>query len=271
MRVQSLGLKDPLEEETATHASIFAWKIPWTGAWWATVHGVTKSQTQLSDPAHTHTHTHMQWLNCCFCSVAKSCLTLCDSVDSSTPGFPALHHLPELAQTQVHWVSDAIQPSHSLSSPSPLAFNLSRHQGFFQRVNSSHHVAKVLELQHQSFRVDFLLDWLVLAVQGTLKCLLQHHNSKASILQCSAFFKIQLLHLYLTTRKTIALTRQTFVSVVMSLLFNTLSKSSPKAQVLKNPPAMQKTPVWFLGPEDLLQNGWATHSSILGLRLWLSL
>ena len=175
----------------------------------------------------------MQWLNCCFCSAAKSCPTLCDPVDSSTPGFPALHHLPELAQTQVHWVSDAIQPSHPLSSPSPLAFNLSQHQGFFQQVSSSHPVAKVLELQHQSFRVDFLLDWLVLAVQGTLKCLPQHHNSKASILQCSAFFKIQLLHLYLTTRKTIALTRQTFVSVVMSLLFNTLSKGSPDSSVAK--------------------------------------
>ena len=76
------------------------------------------------------------------------------------------------------------------------------------------------QLQHQSSRVDFLWDWLFLAVQGTLKSLLQHHNSKASIFRCSAFFKIQLLHPYMTTRKTIAMTRQTFVDKVMSLLFN---------------------------------------------------
>ena len=88
-------------------------------------------------------------------------------MDWSTPGFPVFHHLLEFAQTHVHWVSDAIQPSHPLSSPSPAAFNLSQHQGLFQWVSSSHQVAKVLELQlqHQSFqqilRVDFLEDWLV--------------------------------------------------------------------------------------------------------------
>ena len=83
------------------------------------------------------------------CSVAKSCLTLCDPMDYSKPGFPVLH-LPELAQTHVHWVDDAIQPSHPLSSPSPSALNLSQHQGLFQWVSSSHQVAKVLEFQHQS-------------------------------------------------------------------------------------------------------------------------
>ena len=123
-------------------------------------------------------------------SVAQSCPTLCDC---STPG---LHHqLPELAHTPVHWVSDAIPPSHPLSSPSPPAFNLSQLQGLFQWVSSSHQVAKVLEfqLQHQSFqwifRISFRMDWFhLLAVQGTLKSLLQHHSSKASILWCSAFF-----------------------------------------------------------------------------------
>ena len=100
-------------------------------------------------------------------SVTQSCLTLCNPMDCSTPGFPVHHHLPELAQTYVHWISGAIQPSHLLSSPSPLAFNLSQHQGLFKWVNSSNQVAKVLELQlqHQSFkwvfRFDFLKDWLV--------------------------------------------------------------------------------------------------------------
>ena len=121
------------------------------------------------------------------CSVAQSWLTLCDSMDCSIPGFPVHHQLPEVAQTHVHWVSDAIQPSHPLSSPSPPVFNLSQYQGLFQWVSSSHQVAKVLEfqLQHQSFQWifgtdSFRTDWLdLLAVQGTLKSLLQHHSSKA--------------------------------------------------------------------------------------------
>ena len=88
------------------------------------------------------------------CSVTQLCLTLCDPMDYSTPGFPVLHHLPELAQIHVHRVSDAIQLSHPLSSPSPPAFNLSQHWGLFQRVDSLHQVAKVLEfqLEHQSFK-----------------------------------------------------------------------------------------------------------------------
>ena len=99
--------------------------------------------------------------------ILTSCLALCDPMDCSMPGFPVLHHFPELAQTHVHWVSDVIQPSHLLSSPSPSSFYLSQHQGLFQWVGSSNQVAKVLELQlqHQSiqwtFRTDFLWDWLV--------------------------------------------------------------------------------------------------------------
>ena len=84
-----------------------------------------------------------------FSSVAQSCLTLCNPMDCSTPGFPVHYQLPELAQTHVHWVRDAIQPSHSLSSPSLPAFNLSQHQGLFQGVSSLHQVAKVLEFQLQ--------------------------------------------------------------------------------------------------------------------------
>ena len=96
------------------------------------------------------------------CCVAQSCLTLPDPMDCSTPVFCALHCLLELAQTHVHWVSDAIQPSHSLSSPSPPALKLSQHQGLFQWVGSSHQVAKVLKLklQHQSFQWIFRTDFL---------------------------------------------------------------------------------------------------------------
>ena len=126
-----------------------------------------------------------------------------------------------------HWFSDVIQPAHPLSSPSPV-FNLSQNQGLSQWVSSLHQVAKVFkfQLQHQSFSeysglISFRTDWLdLLAVQGTLKSLLQHHSSKASILQCSAFFTVQLSHPYMTTGKTIALTKWTFVDKVMSLLFN---------------------------------------------------
>ena len=158
-----------------------------------------------------------------FSSVAQSCPTLCDPMDCSRPGFPVHHQLPELAQTHVHWVSNAIQPSNALLSPSPPAFNLSQHQGLFQWVSGQSighpQVVKVLELQlqHQSlqwiFRVAFLWDWLVWSPcsPGTLKSLLQHHSSKALILWHSAFFMVQLLHPYMTTGKAVALTIWTFV------------------------------------------------------------
>ena len=165
-------------------------------------------------------------------SVAQSCPTLCNPMNCSTPGLPVHHQLPEFTQTQVHWVSDAIQPSHPLSSPSPPAPNPSQHQGLFQWVNSSHEVAKVLEfqLQHHSLQripraISFRMGWLDLfAVQGTLRSLLQHQSSKASILRRSAFFTAQLSHPCMTTGKTIALTRWTFVGKVMSLLLNMLSR-----------------------------------------------
>ena len=130
-----------------------------------------------------------------FSSVAQLCLTLCDLMNRSTPSLPVHHHLPEFAQTHVN---DTIQPSHPLSPPSSPASSLSQHQGLSQWVSSSHQMTKVLELQHQSFqwifRTDFLMiNWLgLLAVQGTLKSLLQHHSSKASILQCSTDFMVQL-------------------------------------------------------------------------------
>ena len=155
------------------------------------------------------------------CSVQFSLSVVSDSLDPmdcTTPGLPVHHQLPEFTQTHVHWVSEAIQLSHPLLSPSPPAFNLSQYQGLFKWVSCSHQVAKVLEfqLQHQSSKkysglISFRMDWLdLLAVQGTLKSLLQHHSSKASILQLSAFFIVQLSHPYMITGKTIALTRQTF-------------------------------------------------------------
>ena len=139
------------------------------------------------------------------------------------PGLPVLHQLPEPTQIHVHRVSDAIQPSHPLLSPSPPTFNLSQHQGL-----SNDPVLHIRRPKYWSFSfspspsneysglISFRIDWLdLLAVQGTLKSLLQHHNSKASILRSSAFFIGKLSHPYMTTGKTIALTRWTFVSKVM--------------------------------------------------------
>ena len=152
-------------------------------------------------------------------------------MDSSMPGLPVRHQLPEFTQPHIHWVGDAIHHSHPLSSPSLPAFNLSQPQGLFKWVSSLHQVAKywsfsfsVSPSNEYSGLISFRMDWLgLLAVQGTLKSLFQHHSSKASILMCSAFFIVQLSHLYMTTGKTIALTRQTFAGKVMSLLFNMLS------------------------------------------------
>ena len=163
-----------------------------------------------------------------FSSIAQSCLTLCDPRKCSMSGFAVYHQFPELTQTHVHQVGDAIQPSHPLSSTSPPAFSLSQHQGLFKWVNFLHQVAKVLEFQLQmlicpsneySGWISFKMVWLdLLAVQRTLKTLLQHHSSKASILQRSVFFIVQLSHPYMTTGKTIALTRQTFVGKVVKRL-----------------------------------------------------
>ena len=172
---------------------------------------------------------HTYFVCVCVCPVTQLSLTLCDPMDCSISGLHVHHQLPEFTQTHVHWVGDAIEPSHPLSSPSPPALNLSQHQGLFKWVSSSHQMAKILGVfslsispsNEYSGLISFRMDWLdLLAVQGTLKSLLQHHSSKASILQCSAFFTVQLSHPYMTTGKTISLTRQTFVGKVMSLIFN---------------------------------------------------
>ena len=147
-------------------------------------------------------------------------------------GLPVHHQLLELTQTNVHWVGYAIQRYHPLSSPlllPPIFPSI--------RVFSNETVLHIRWPKYWSFSfnispsneysglVSFRMDWLdLLAVQGTLKSLLQHHSSKASIFQCSAFFMVQLSHPYMTTGKSIALTRRTFVGKVMSLLFNRLSR-----------------------------------------------
>ena len=136
-----------------------------------------------------------------FSSVAQSCLTLQPHGLQHTR-LPCSSPTPGACSNSCPLVGDAIQPSHHLSSPSPPAFNLSQHQGLFKWVSSSHQVARVLEFQHQSLQwifrlISFRMDWLdLLAVQWTLKSLLQHHNSKASILQCSAFFIVQLTSIH---------------------------------------------------------------------------
>ena len=153
-------------------------------------------------------------------------------MDCSTPGLPVHHQLPEFTQTHVQWVDDAIQWSHSLSSPSTPAFSLSQHEGL-----SNESVLCIRWPNYWSFSfiispsnehsglISFRLDSMDLfAVQGILKSLLQHHSSKASILQCSAFFILQLSHPYMATGKPIALTVWTFVNKVISLLFNMLSR-----------------------------------------------
>ena len=162
----------------------------------------------------------MYWDLFQFSSGAQSCPSLCDPMDCSTPGFPVHHQLLELTQNHVHQVSDPIQPSHPLSSLSPPAFNLSQNQGL-----SNESVLYIRWPKYWNFSfsispsneysglISFSMDWLHLtAVQGTLKSLLQYHSSKASILPRSAFFIVQLSHPYMTTGKTIALTRWTFLA-----------------------------------------------------------
>ena len=167
-----------------------------------------------------------------FSSVAQSCPTLCDPMNCSMPGLPVHHQLPEFTQTHAH---ESVMPSshvficHPLlllpsifpsirvfSSESTLCMRWPKYWSFSFSISPSN--------EHPGL-ISFKMDWLdLLAFQVTLKSLLQHHSSKASIFRCSAFFIVQLLHPYMTTGKTIALTRRTFVSKVMSLLFNMLSR-----------------------------------------------
>ena len=157
-----------------------------------------------------------------FSSVPQSCPTLWDPMNRSTPGLPVHHQLPEFSQTHTHRVDDAIQQSHPLSSPSPPApvppsirvfsdestphIRWPKYWSFSFSISPSN--------EHPGL-ISFRMDWLALrAVQGTLKSLLQHHSSKASIFRRSVFFAVQLSHPYMTIGKTMALTRRTFVGNV---------------------------------------------------------
>ena len=169
-----------------------------------------------------------------FSAVAQSCLTLCDPMNRSTPGLPVYHNSrSSLKLTSIESVMPSshlilcrpllllppIPPSESIrvfSNESTLCMKWPKYWSFsFSIIPSKEHPGLI----------SFRMDWLgLLAVQGTLKSLLQHHSSKASILQCSAFFTVQLSHPYMTTGKTIGLTRWTFVGKVMSLLMNMVSR-----------------------------------------------
>ena len=152
-------------------------------------------------------------------------------MNHSTPGLPVHYHLPELTLTHAHRVGDAIQLSHPLLSPSPPApippsiRVFSNELTFLMRWPKYWSFSFIISPSNEHPKlVSFSVDWLdLLAAQGTLKSLLQHHSSKASIFWCSAFLTVQLSHPYMTTGKTIALTRWTFIGKVMSLFFNMLS------------------------------------------------
>ena len=164
-------------------------------------------------------------------SVAQSCPTLCHPMDCSTPGLPVYHQLPEFAQTHIYRVGDAIQPSHLVvpfsclqSFPTSGSFQMTQlfASGGQSIGNFSFNISPSNE--HPEL-ICFRMDWLdLLAIQGTLNSLLQHHSSKPTVLRCSAFFIVQLSHPYMTTGNIIALTRRNFVDKVMSLLFNMLSR-----------------------------------------------
>ena len=160
-------------------------------------------------------------------------MTLCESHGLQYARLPCSLLPLEFVQTHVHWVSDAIQPSHPLLPPFPSAFNLSQHQSLFQWVDSLHQVAKywgsfsfsISPSNEYSGFISFKIDWFdFLVIQVTLRSLIQHHSSKASIFWHSTFLMVQFSHPYMTTGKTIALTLWAFVSKVMSWLLNTLSR-----------------------------------------------
>ena len=162
---------------------------------------VSKCPFYCKDSTHTNpVKPHLNLISSC--SVSTLSLTLCDRMGYSTLGFPVLHHLPEFAHTHVHWVGDAILSSHPMSSPSPPPLNFPSN-GVFSNESVLHtrwtkywSFSFSISPSNEYSMISFRMDWLdLLAVQGTLKSLLQYHSSKASILQRSAFFIVQLSHL----------------------------------------------------------------------------
>ena len=266
--VRSLGREDPLEKEMAIHSSILAWRIPWmekpsrlqsmgsqrVGHDWVTSPSIITQRVKCHvtelDVVHPSYHAvslpgNLRWekaqgdwvqahesASVQFSSVPQSRLTLCDPMNHSTPGVPVHHQFVEFTQTHAHRVSDAIQPPHPLSSPSPPAPNPPSIRVFSNESTLCMRWPKywsfsfnISPFNEHPGLISFRMDWLdLLAVQGTFKSLLQNHSPKASILWYSAFFTVQLSHPYVTTGKTIAFTRWTFVGKVISLLFRLLSR-----------------------------------------------
>ena len=150
-------------------------------------------------------------------------------MNHSTPGLPVHNQLLEFTQTHVHRVSNAIQPSHPLSSllllpPVPPSIRVFSNKSALRMRWPKYWSFSIRPSREYSGLISFKIDWFnLLVIKRTLKSILQHHSSKASVLQCSAFFMVQLTHPYMTTGKTIALTRWTFVGKVTSLFFNMLS------------------------------------------------
>ena len=185
------------------------------GAWWAAVYGVAQSRTRLKRLSSNEQRNKLSEIyyilnlkekeaQVTYCSVGMSCLTLCDLMDCSTPGSSVLHCLLEFAQVLVHWVNDTIQPSHPLLTSSPFAFNLSQHQGLPESILC----IRWPKYWSFSFGISPSSEYsgLISLQSKGLLSLLQHWNSKASVLQHSAFFMVQLSHPYMTTGKTIPLT-----------------------------------------------------------------
>ena len=174
-------------------------------------------------------------------------------MDCNTPGFPVLHYLLEFTQAHVHWVGDTIQPPHPLLPSFPPVINLSQNRSLFQE--SVLHIRwpkywsfsfSISPSNECSGLISFRIDWFDLAVQGTLKSLLQHHNSDTSVLQHSAFLMVQLSHPYMTTGQTIALTIQTFVSKVDNTLSRFIIAFLPRSKHLLIS-WLQSLP-WFWSP-----------------------
>ena len=214
----------------------------------------------------------MRWVSTLVSSITQSCPTLCDPKDCSTPGFPVHHKLPEFTHSRPssQWCQPTISSSAIPFSSRLQSFSASgsfQMRQFFTSGGQSIGISfNISPSNEYSGLISFRMDWLdLLAVQGTLKSLLQHHSSKASVLRCSAFFMVQLSHPYVITRKTITLTRQTFVGKVMSLLFNMLSRLVigflPRSKHLfiswlQSPSAVISLSLFLLFPHQFAMNWW---------------
>ena len=199
------------------YCSVYCWKTP-KCKWSQELHSFTSSLTKDTTKTSFGNRIRKEFGKldrgfficvfppCYFFVVVQllSHVRLWDPMDCSTPGLPVLHHLPEVAQTHIYWVGDAIQPSHPLWSPSTPAFSLSQHRGLLQWASSSHQVAKdwsfsfsISPSNDYSGLISFRMDWFDLAVQGTLKSLLQHHSSKHQFFSAQPLWSSSHIHTWL--------------------------------------------------------------------------